>query len=400
MRDELSKRILYLENGVGFGGAVISLRTYLDHADLDRFPAVLVHSLDDAKFNSFARGVKTIYLPETVGRQGLFAPLVRKANLDVMQYALAVARVARAERVSCIYLNNDLVTNLAGMMAGRMLRLPVIQHERDIPAPISRLATALSSYAARILAISGPVRRALLERIHYPQERIRMVPEGLDLRLYQPEPESTLRRVRSELGVHEGERMVVIVGMVMDWKGQHILIEAAPRILDHHAATKFIIVGESPAGAESYAAGLRNQVTRLGLSGRVVFSGYRGDIPAVMQAADVVVHASTSPEPFGRVVIEGMVMRKPVIATNIGAPPEIIREGDTGHLVPPGNAEALATAVARVLDDPLEARRIGDNAHREVVRNYSVQRHAVLIESAFEEIFWGAPPTLAAALAV
>lgn len=400
MRDELSKRILYLENGVGFGGAVISLRTYLDHADLDRFPAVLVHSLDDAKFGSFARGVKTIYLPEAVGWLGPVDPFVRKANLDVMQYALAVARVARAERVSCIYLNNDLVTNLAGMIAGRMLRLPVIQHERDIPAPISRLATALSSYAARVFAISGPVRQALLERIHYPRERIRMVPEGLDLSLYQLEPESTLRRVRSEFGVREGERMVVIVGMVMDWKGQHVLIDAAPGILEHHAATKFIVVGESPTGAESYAAGLRDQVARLGLSGRVVFSGYRGDIPAVMQAADVVVHASTSPEPFGRVLIEGMAMRKPVIATSIGAPLEIIREGETGYLVPPQNAKALATAVVRILDDPLEARRIGDNARREVVRNYSIQRHTMLIESVFEEIFWGAPPALAAAMVV
>jgi glycosyltransferase involved in cell wall biosynthesis len=117
-----------------------------------------------------------------------------------------------------------------------------------------------------------------------------------------------------------------------------------------------------------------------------------------MQSADVVVHASTSPEPFGRVIIEGMAMARPVVATAIGAPPEIIRDGVTGILVPPGDAAALAAVLDRLLADPDMRRRLGENALSVVRQRYAIQRHAMLIESVFEELFWGAPPALASAV--
>lgn len=397
MRDELTKTVLYFENGVGFGGAVISLRTFLDFSDNERFRPVLVHSLCDRKFETFAPDVKTIHLPRiSLGQNGA-GNLARKANVDVFTYAARLAAIARAERADCLYLNNDLVTNLPGMIAGRLLGLPIIQHERDIPAPISRLATSVARHATRLLAISTPVRQAL-ESMGFPTERIRMVPEGLDLAQYEPAAAEDIQRVRQELGIARDEKVVVLVGMVMDWKGQHVLIDAAPKVLRRHRDTKILIVGESPPGGDGYLNQLKSQIGALGLSDKVVLSGYRSDIPTVLQAADVVVHASTSPEPFGRVVIEGMVMRRPVIATAIGAPPEIIRHGETGYLVPPGDPEALADTIVKLFDHPEIAANLGDAARREVLRKYSIQRHAHLVESVFEEIFWRTPPALPAVL--
>lgn len=397
MRDELRKRILYIENGIGFGGAVISLRAFLENADLERFPAVLLHSLHDSKFSTFGPNVKTVRVPKVVLPEGAAFELARRANVDILTYAMRIIRVARRERVSGLYLNNDLITNLAGLIAGNVLRLPVIQHERDIPVPISRLATSLSSRTSRVLAISTPV-KAALERMGVPPARIRMVPEGLDLSLYRPVHDGLLADVRRELGIAEEDRVVVMVGMVMDWKGQHVLIESAPMVLARHPRTRFLIVGESPRGAESYAEGLRVQVTRLGLQDRVIFSGYRSDVPAVIQASEVLVHASTSPEPFGRVVIEGMAMGKPVIATNIGAPPEVIRNGQTGFLIAPAVPTALAETINRIMDAPEEADAIGECARREVNSKYSIRRHANLIESVFEEVFWGTPRALPSAV--
>jgi glycosyltransferase involved in cell wall biosynthesis len=393
VRDELRKRILYIENGVGFGGAVISLRAFLANCDLERFPAILLHSLDDPKFGTFDPRIRTVRAPKVVLERGRGASILRKANLDVIAYAARIMRVAVREGADCLYLNNDLVTNLAGLIAGRALRLPVVQHERDIPAPISRLATSLCSKAERALAISGPV-RAALEKMGYPRDRIRMVPEGLELERFQPLSPGMRQVVRDSLGLGPTDRAVAIVGMVMEWKGQHVLIDAAPSILERHPSARFLIVGESPRGSEAYAMTLRERVERLGLRECVRFTGYRPDIPNVIDACDVLVHASTSPEPFGRVVIEGMAMSRPVIATNIGAPPEIIRHGETGLLVPPAEPERLADAVNDLFDDDARARRIGDAARSDVASRYSIQRHAWLIESVFEEIFWGAPRAL------
>jgi glycosyltransferase involved in cell wall biosynthesis len=399
MRDELTKTILYFENGVGFGGAVISLRTFLDFADKERFRPVLVHSLCDGKFATFSPDVKRIHLPRIALGNNVAGDLLRKANIDICTYAMRLARIANAERADCIYLNNDLVTSLAGTIAGRVLGLPIIQHERDIPAPTSRLATSVSRWATRLLAISSPVRMAL-EGMGLASERIRMVPEGLDLSLYEEVSEGQVAGVRQELGILPYDKVAVLVGMVMDWKGQHVLINAATHVLRRHPQTRVLIVGEAPPGGERYLRDLTGQVAKLGLERCVVFSGYRSDIPSVLQAADVVVHASTSPEPFGRVVIEGMAMKKPVIATDIGAPPEVIRHGETGFLVKPWDPIVLADAIVTVFDNPRLARQVGEAARRDVVRKYSIQRHVSLIESVFEEVFWRTPPALPAALSV
>lgn len=399
MRDELTKTMLYYENGVGFGGAVISLRTFLEFADKERFRPVLVHSLNDKKFGTFAPDVKTIHLPRVTLGKGSVGDLARKANLDVFTYAMRLARIARAEKADCLYLNNDLVTNLAGMIAGRLLGVPIVQHERDIPAPISRLATSVSRSATRLMAISTPVRLAL-ESMGFAPDRIRMVPEGLDLALYGQAPPEEIARVRRELGIAVADKVAVLVGMVMDWKGQHVLIDAATTVLQRHRNTKILIVGEAPPGGEAYLVGLKDQVARLGLGGCVVFSGYRSDIPSVLQSADVVIHASTSPEPFGRVVIEGMAMTRPVIATAIGAPPEIIRHGETGYLVRPGDPAVLAKTIIDIFDHPAMAASVGEAARREAMRKYSVQRHVNLIESVFEEVFWRTPPALPSVLTV
>jgi len=399
MRDELTKTILYFENGVGFGGAVISLRTFLDFSDKERFRPVLVHSLEDRKFETFASDVKTLHLPRVILGKGASGALARKGNLDVFIYAARLARIALAEKADCIYLNNDLVTNLPGMIAGRVLGLPIVQHERDIPAPISRLATTVSQHATRLLAISTPVREAL-ESMGFPPDKIRMVPEGLDLGQYEPVVPAEIARIRDQLGIAPDDKVVVLVGMVMDWKGQHVLIDAAPKILRRHRNTKILIVGETPPGSERYMNKLKSQIDTLGLAETVIFSGYRSDIPSLLQAANVVIHASTSPEPFGRVVIEGMVMRRPVIATAIGAPPEIIRHGETGYLVPPGNPDALADTIINLFDHPEIATMVGDAARLEVMRKYSIQRHVNLIESVFEEVFWRTPPALPAVLTV
>jgi glycosyltransferase involved in cell wall biosynthesis len=358
---------------------------------------VLVHSLDDPKFASFGSIAHTVYLPKIGLGAGLLADIGRKLNLDVFDYAQRLARIARRHRADLIYLNNDFVSNLSGRIAGRMLGLPVILHERDIPAPQSRLARMTSGWATRYLAISTPVREALL-RIGVPARRIRMLPEGLDLELYRPVSDATVAEVRASLGAASGSLLVVMCGMIMEWKGQHVLIEAARNVVARHPSTSFAIVGEAPQGEEAYPARLREQLRALDLESRVSFVGYRNDIPAVMQSADVVVHASTSPEPFGRVIIEGMAMARPVVATAIGAPPEIIRDGTTGILVPPGDAAALAAVLDRLLADPDLRRRIGDNALGVVRQRYAIQRHAMLIESVFEELFWGAPPALASAV--
>ncbi|MCG5497533.1 glycosyltransferase family 4 protein [Ectothiorhodospira variabilis] len=378
--------ILYLETGVGFGGAVISLRTCLEHLDAACFRSVVVHSLDDPKFASFPPAVKTIHLPRRHhGGNGRGRPIWQRLDAEIFRYAHHLARIARTERADLIYLNNDFIANMAGVMAGRLAGCPVVLHERNIPSPDSRLAVFLTRWISRFLAISGPVREGLLDLGVVP-ERITMVPEGLDLASYMPRDNAQVQVVRERLGAGAGDPLVVMAGMIMDWKGQHVLIEAAPKVLADHPRARFILIGEHPPGRDDYLRSLQQQVSALGLNDAVHFAGYQEDVPLFMQAADAVVHGSVSPEPFGRVVIEAMAMGTPILATNIGAPPEIIRDGETGFLVAPGDPAALAHALNRVLGDASLREGMGRAAMAEVAQKYSVQRHAGLIQAVFDEL--------------
>ncbi|MCG5502061.1 glycosyltransferase family 4 protein [Ectothiorhodospira lacustris] len=378
--------ILYLETGVGFGGAVISLRTCLEHLDEACFRSVVVHSLDDAKFASFPPAVKTIHLPRRhrIG-SGRRRPLWQRLDAEIFRYAHHLARIARTERADLIYLNNDFIANMAGVIAGRLAGCPVVLHERNIPSPDSRLAVFLTRWISRFLAISGPVRQGLLD-LGVAPERITMVPEGLDLARYAARDAAQVKALRARLGVGPEDPMVVMAGMIMDWKGQHVLIQAVPSVLAVHPRARFVLIGEAPPGRDDYLRALQQQVNEMGLADAVHFAGYQDDVPLFMQAADAVVHGSISPEPFGRVVIEAMAMGTPILATDIGAPPEIIRDGETGFLVAPGQPMALAEVLNRVLGDTDLRTRMGRAAMEEVARKYSVQRHAGLVQAVFDEL--------------
>ncbi len=384
--------VLYVENGVGFGGAVISLRTFLEHVDRDRYRSVLVHSLEDEKFASFDGVAETVHVSRwRYSGNRLLAALIKGLNLDVLVYAFKLAKVAREQKADLLYLNNDFIANLSGVIAGWMIGRPVVIHERDIPAPHSRLAQWLIRWTERFLAISGPVRQALLD-MGVPLERITMVPEGLDLNLYHLRPAEEVAALREKMGVDAGQGLIVMVGMIMEWKGQHVLVESAKEILARHPDTRFVIIGETPPGREEYLHKLQDRVEILGLGEAIEFIGYRDDIPLYAQAADAVVHASISPEPFGRVVIEAMVMGTPIVATSIGAPPEIVKDGVTGFLVPPSDPERLAEVLNKILDDPDFRAQVGHAARQDALQNYAIDRHAGLIQAVFDELLWADLP--------
>jgi len=137
-------------------------------------------------------------------------------------------------------------------------------------------------------------------------------------------------------------------------------------------AAHLLLVGDALFGEEAYAASLRAQAARLGLGDRVHFLGFRSDVPRLMRTVDIVAHTSSAPEPFGRVVVEGMLAQRPVIATGAGGVPEIVSAG-TGVLVPPGDATALAAAFTRLLSDPEFAAGVARKGREHATTHFTVE---------------------------
>jgi len=190
--------------------------------------------------------------------------------------------------------------------------------------------------------------------------------------------------VRAELG-WEDNPVVGIVGRLQPWKGQDVFLRAAALVSQRHPETRYVVAGGAILGWEGdYPGELRRLARELGLADRVHFSGHQDDVYPWFDALDVVVHASLD-EPFGLVLVEAMALGKPLVATAAGGPLEIVEDGVSGLLVAPGQADALADAVSRVLDDGQLAARLGGAAELRA-RDFSEERMAEGFASVVREV--------------
>ena len=178
--------------------------------------------------------------------------------------------------------------------------------------------------------------------------------------------------LRRELGLRDNELVIGLVGNIQPWKGQDVLLRALPH-LQTDTPWRCLLIGGTPTSpqGESYHRQLIDLTKSLGIEERVVFTGYRRNVAALINVVDTLVHTSVAPEPFGRVILEGMALGKPVLATDHGGPREIIDDGRTGFLLPPGDISALARCLDRVIGSPALRAQIGGAAAAHVARDFS-----------------------------
>jgi glycosyltransferase involved in cell wall biosynthesis len=307
---------------------------------------------------------------ERLGAVHVTLPLATKSPLGVLRNASALAEVIRAEEVAVVHARSRAPAWSALLAARRAsARFVTTYHGTyNEGLPGKRLYNSVMARGDRVIAISRFIAEVVRERHGTPSERIRLIPRGVDPRRFNPAsvPLAQVAALREAWGVPPGGHVVLLPGRMTRWKGQGVLVEALPR-LSH--GTFAVLAG---GGNEAFGAELRARAEALGVADRLRVLGHVDDLAATLLAADVVVHASTDPEAFGRTVIEAQAMARPVIASDLGGPRETVEEGVTGWRVPPGDAGALAAALNRVLSMP-EAERaaVGQRARAAVLRDYT-----------------------------
>jgi len=341
---------LIVSHAAGVGGAeqgLIDLARYLG-------PRCDVVLLSDGELNRLLQSQGIAVRVLQAGRSfhgvrragGALRVLMALPQSIVLAYKLA----ATARRHRHIYANSQKAAFVA-MLSGALARRPVIWHLHDILSAehfawLQRCTLAVMSnhLSHTVIVVSDAARRAFIASGGKP-DRVRVVYNGIDPAPYQGLFEQSRAELRRALGLPEG-RLVGLFGRITEWKGQRVLIEALPALPDVQA----LIVGSAMFGEHAEEAYLKTLADRLGVAARVHFLGQRPDVPALMRAVDVVVHCSTSPEPFGRVIVEGLMAGTPVLAADGGASREIL--GDSDWVVEPGDPAALAAAIGRVLAEP------------------------------------------------
>lgn len=282
---------------------------------------------------------------------------------SLAQLAPLVASVVRLSREYNIIYANTQKALVVGALASFFSRRPLVYHLHDILStdhfsPTNRrLAVTLANrFATLAIANSKASQAAFVEAGGRP-DITQVVYNGFEPEIYQCH-ESHLGQVRQELGLN-GQFLVGHFSRLSPWKGQHVLLEALAHCPSDVTA---ILVGDALFGEQDYVRHLHEQVAELGLEERVRFLGFRSDIVSLMAACDLVVHTSTAPEPFGRVIVEAMLCGRPVVAAQAGGAIELVEQGKTGWLVPPGDPLQLAAAITTCHDRPLATATIAREA--------------------------------------
>jgi glycosyltransferase involved in cell wall biosynthesis len=221
-----------------------------------------------------------------------------------------------------------------------------------------------------------------------PDRKIHYIPFGIDLEKFAPQNEYK-NKIREEFNIPPDCFLVGAVGRIHPWKGHRYLVEAAEIITRNEPRIRFLIVGDAAfEGHRSFQIELTRLVNKLNLQDKIIFTGSRKDIPAIMNALDLFVLPSLK-EPFGLVFLEAQACGKPVIATRVGGIPEAIKDGETGILVKAGDGEALAAAIIHLMSEPATRQRMGVEGRKRVEENFSVQSMVRNTEKLYEMILEG-----------
>ncbi|MFA4646420.1 glycosyltransferase family 4 protein [Pyrococcus kukulkanii] len=234
------------------------------------------------------------------------------------------------------------------------------------------------SFLHKIIAVSNSA-KAFIE--HFTDVPVEVIPNGVDDELFKPLSEDEKADVKEKLGL-EG-RVVLYVSRMSPRKGPHVLLNAFQRIVEEIDDVTLVMVGTG-----EMLPFLKAQAKFLGIERRVRFLGYvPGEIlPKLYASADVFVLPSITSEAFGIVILEAMASGVPVVATTVGGIPEVVRESESGILVPPGDEVALKRAIIKILSDKNLANKLGKAGRKAVEKEYSWKVVVEKIEKVYEEV--------------
>jgi glycosyltransferase involved in cell wall biosynthesis len=310
---------------------------------------------------------------EATGARHLILPLDRKNPAALLANAAALRRIALEEGVRIIHARSRFPAWSALMAArGSRVRFVTTYHgSYNEGFPGKRLYNSVMARGERVIAISAHIAALVRERHGVDPARLRIIPRGVDPARFDPEAVAPARIqvLRQQWALPANRPLILMPARLTRWKGQAVLLSAAAMLPEPRP---LIVLAGDAQGRDAYRAELEKLAAESGATVR--FAGPVSDMPAALALADLVIHASTDAEAFGRSIVEAQAMRRPVIASDLGAPRETVEEGVTGWRVPPGDAAALAGAITRALAmSPAARAAIGEAGRAAVLARYTTR---------------------------
>lgn len=332
----------------------------------------IIRKLPNVRIIPMELGGKEAQLPGTTALQ---------RKIQTILAALRLVQLVHKEKIEVIYTIDRtvgmVISYFVSLFSGRKL---VLSAHFWYYLKTSRLHRTVIKHSTRVTVNSERMRQLFLSYVKEP-ERLKLIPNAVVIEKYNPNIDG--EAMRQQLGIPQGAPVVVLAGRLTPYKGQEDFIRAAAIVLKKYPDAYFLMAGRE--NFPGYQAVLERKIAELGIGERVKLIGFCADIPALYAGSSVVTMPSHS-ESFGLVALEGMAMKKPVVATRAGGVPEFLPDGEAGLLIEPLDYEGLATAITRLLDDPQMARKMGENGRRIAENCYNEHIYGTQIADLFREV--------------
>lgn len=363
-------RIAYIDHTARWSGGEVALYNILTNIGEHIDPLVILAEEGDLAERLRQRNidVRIVPLDDSIRNRGrnavnLGAPV---AAYQLLAYGRKLAPLLREEKVTCVH-TNSLKSALYGAVAAKSAKLPLIWHIRDHIGP-----PYLKPIVAKgIRLMSRFLPNGVIANSKSTLSALELPPDKKTLVVYSAFAKAITARDVSANARDDDSFNVVLVGRLAEWKGQHILLEAARSFLPDKRV-KFWLAGDALFGEEEYKSRLESTMREYGLD-NVNLLGHVDDIQGLMQRCDLLIHTSITPEPFGQVIIEGMAAGLPVIASNEGGPRETVVPGETGLLIEPGDPAKLEAAIRWMLEHPQERQQMGEKGMERVKKHFVIE---------------------------
>jgi glycosyltransferase involved in cell wall biosynthesis len=269
-------------------------------------------------------------------------------------------------------------------IAAKLAGVPVIR-SRHVTTPIS---TNFFSYflfmrlADRVITSGETIRRQMMEDNGYDPRKIISIPAGVDEKRFSPEINGDY--VRKDLNIGKEDYLLGIVSVLRSWKGHVYLLEAFRDLREKIPHLKLVIVGSGPQERN-----IRKYIEGNGLVGKVIMTGHREDVPQILKNLDLFILPSYSDEATPQVIPQAMAMGIPVISTFAGGIGEVVKDKETGKLVPPRDAPALSEAIFWAYQNGEETRKMAQKAREFALKDFTLTRTIDKIESVYRELLDG-----------
>jgi len=307
-------------------------------------------------------------------------------RMRVAMDPLAVANCIRAIKKNGVDLvhTHSSTDSWCCSMGAKLAGVPVIR-SRHVTTPISTNCFShflFMKLADRVITSGETIRRQMIEGNGYNPRKIISIPAGIDEKRFSPEISGD--NVRKDLNIGKEDYLLGIVSVLRSWKGHVYLLEAFRALREKIPHLKLVIVGSGPQERN-----IRKYIEGNGLAGKVIMTGHREDVPQILKNLDLFILPSYSNEATSQVIPQAMAMGIPVIATSAGGIWEVVKDGETGKLVPPRNAPALSEAIFWAYQNREETRKMARKARELVLKDFTLARMIEKTGNVYRELLDG-----------